>query len=182
MKRTILSLAVISAAAIGLGMGEPDKQANKAPTRLDSMKKLAGTWETDDADKDGKPDGVCVFRVSSAGSAIVETMFPGTNHEMTNMYVMDGPDMLVTHYCAGGNQPRMKCAEQKDPKVFAFTFMDGTNLDPAKGNYMGGLTITMVDDDTITEEWTSFQNGKESPDKTIFHLKRSKANAGAGTK
>ena len=40
------------------------------------------------------------FRVTSAGSVVQETMFPGSDHEMVNMYSVDGDKLLMTHYCA----------------------------------------------------------------------------------
>ena len=48
------------------------------------------------------------IRVSAAGSVVIETMNPATDHEMINMYHLDGDDLVLTHYCAGGNQPHMK--------------------------------------------------------------------------
>src|ERR1051325_5418396 len=65
---------------------------------LDTLKSLAGTWEMT------TPDGkklVTEFQVTANGSAVREIMFPGAgDHEMTNMYSLDGDSMLVTHYCA----------------------------------------------------------------------------------
>src|SRR5205085_339923 len=75
---------------------------------LERMKKLAGTWVA--TDKDGKPTDqvVSVVKVTAAGSAVHETLFPGQPHEMISVYHRDGSDLIMTHYCALGNQPRMK--------------------------------------------------------------------------
>src|SRR2546421_11290186 len=73
---------------------------------LDRVKQLQGTWEMTD-DK-GKNQVASVFAVSSNGSVVREIMFPGGPHEMTNVYHMDGPTMVMTHYCAMGNQPRLR--------------------------------------------------------------------------
>ena len=48
-----------------------------------------------------------LVRTTGGGSAVTETLFPGTAHEMMSVYHMDGDDLVLTHYCAGGNQPRM---------------------------------------------------------------------------
>ena len=49
-----------------------------------------------------------VYKLTGAGSALVETQFPGTGHEMVSVYHLDGDDLRMTHYCAAGNQPRVK--------------------------------------------------------------------------
>src|SRR5215831_13606332 len=95
-----------------------DKTAGKlppAPTNagLEKMKKLAGTWVA--ADKDGKPtdEVVSVIKVTAGGSAVQETLFPGQDKEMLSVYHLDGADLVMTHYCMLGNQPKMKA----DPKA-----------------------------------------------------------------
>ena len=103
----LLTLAVTSYAA-----DKPEAKQPQPPTNagLETMKKLAGTWLV--ADKDGKPtDQVAsVIKVTAGGSAVQETMFPGQPHEMVSIYTADGPDLVMTHYCMLGNQPRMKAA------------------------------------------------------------------------
>ncbi len=49
---------------------------------------------------------------------------------MINMYHLDGDDLVLTHYCAGGNQPHMKLdrASATSGKL-QFDFIGGTNLD-----------------------------------------------------
>src|SRR5262245_39718357 len=103
--------------ALTAGARSDDKAGGKAPAAqhpsLERLKKLAGTWVA--ADKDGKPTDqvVSVVRVTAAGSAVHETLFPGQPHEMISVYHLDGKDLLMTHYCSLGNQPRMKA----DPKA-----------------------------------------------------------------
>src|SRR5258708_3038180 len=77
---------------------------------LEKMKTLVGTWVM--ADKDGKPtdEVVSVIKVTAGGSAIHETLFPGQPHEMVSIYTADGSDLVMTHYCMLGNQPRMKAS------------------------------------------------------------------------
>ena len=55
-----------------------------------------------------KGDLVARYAVTAAGSAVVETVFPGTEHEMVTVYHADGSDLVLTHYCMEGNQPRMR--------------------------------------------------------------------------
>ncbi|HUY92931.1 MAG TPA: hypothetical protein VMV10_29645 [Pirellulales bacterium] len=76
------------------------------------------------------------IRVTSAGSAIEETLFPGGDHEMVTMYFIDGDKLLLTHYCALGNQPQMQAEPGEDAKRIAFKFVGATNLKSADELHM----------------------------------------------
>ena len=129
---------------------------------LEKLKKLAGEWVA--ADKDGKPTAqvVTAFRVTSAGSAVHETIFPGTGQEMVSVYHLDGKDLVMTHYCALGNQPRMKLDAKSQPNKLLFQFAGGTNLDPAKDMHMHEGSITIVDEDHIEWSWQAYESGKRA--------------------
>ena len=93
---------------------------------------------------------------------MVETLFPESEHEMVTVYHQDGDDLVLTHYCAMGNQPRMRCAPGGEPNKFVFKFHGGTNLNPDKDFFMHDAVITMPDNDKLVSEWTHYQNGKPS--------------------
>ena len=76
---------------------------------LERLKTLAGTWRGHVVTEDGPPATV-VYSVTAAGTAVTEALFPGTSHEMLTVYHLEGDDLVLTHYCAMGNQPRMKLA------------------------------------------------------------------------
>ena len=142
-----------------------DKPGSKSPTLpthpgLERMKKLAGTWVA--ADKDGKPTDkiVSVVKVTAAGSAVHETLFPGSPMEMISVYHRDGADLVMTHYCALGNQPRMKADPKSPANQLRFQFAGGTNLDPARDKHMHEGTITFVDDDHIEWSGVCWEGGK----------------------
>jgi len=143
--------------------------AAAANSKLDCLKKLAGTWTSEKPGPDGKPM-VIEFKVTAAGTAVQETMFPGSAHEMVNMYAMDGDRLLVTHYCAMGVQPRMKLATADDRGTMNFEFVDSTNLKSRNDPHMDSLTIKL-DGDKITETWNYFEAGKTTHS-TDFELKR----------
>ena len=136
---------------------------------IDRVKSLAGTWEA--TDEKGNKHVASVFTVSSNGSAVREVMLPGTEHEMTNMYTMDGPTLVMTHYCALGNQPKMRAAASDQPGVVELKFDSVGNLVSADQGYMGALTLTMKDPNHLTEHWTHFEKGKAGHD-AVFELTR----------
>jgi hypothetical protein len=153
--------------ALGAGARGDDK-SGKAPAAthpgLERLKKLAGTWVA--ADKDGKPTEqvVSVIKVTAAGSAVQETLFPGQPMEMISLYHLDGADLVMTHYCALGNQPRMKADPKSPPNQIRFLFAGGTNLDPAKDMHMHEGTLTFIDDDRIEFSGVAWVGGKPAED------------------
>ena len=163
-----MSIAVATTAAISgcasapdHGAGAPHVVGIASPAQasmLERMKSLEGEWTTLAAET-GNVVTVSVFEVTAGGSAVRETMFPGTSHEMTNLYHMDGPSLLLTHYCAAGNQPRMRAVAANGNK-FPFRFDAVTNLTAADEMYMGNMTLEFVDANTVIEHWETVRDGK----------------------
>ena len=164
MRRILMCGLMLSAALAVCAADAPDPAKAKlppAPTNagLEKMKKLAGTWLI--ADKDGKPTEqvASVIKVTAGGSAVHETLFPGQPHEMVSVYTTEGPDLIMTHYCVLGNQPRMKADAKSPSGQIVFRFVGGGNLDPAKDKHMHDATLTIVDDDHIEVLGTGWENG-----------------------
>src|SRR5437763_12757834 len=59
----------------------------KAAAALDRVKALSGTWA---ANAPGQPPMTLVFHPTAGRTAVQEVMFPGSDHEMINMYTADG--------------------------------------------------------------------------------------------
>jgi hypothetical protein len=138
---------------------------------FEQLKKLEGTWQM--KDESGNAIDAAVFEVSSNGSVVREIMFPGSEHEMTNLYHFDGPSLVMTHYCAVGNQPRMR-SKDATPQRMAFAFDSVTNMTAPDQHVMASMTLVVKDDDTIIEEWRSMVNGKEAEHNPNFELTRKK--------
>ena len=157
MKLALAFAFVLIAAPAFAGDHEHPAHANSNPA-FETLKSLAGSWTGKAIAGEGPgTDAGTVFKVIAGGTAVQETMFPGTPHEMVNVYHLDGNDVVVTHYCAGGNQPRMKLASSNSG-VLDFKFAGGTNI-PAKGHYMQAVKITLADG-KLLEEWESVDAGK----------------------
>ena len=152
---------LLTVSAASYGDGEPGAKVPAPPTNagLEKMKQLAGTWLA--ADKDGKPTDqvVSIIKVTAGGSAVHETLFPGQPHEMVSIYTADGPDLIMTHYCVLGNQPRMKADPKSPANQIVFHFAGGANLDVAKDKHMHEATLTIVSDDRIEVSGVGWENG-----------------------
>lgn len=161
--RRMLTCALMLFVVNAGGRSEDAPKAVPAHPQLDRIKKLAGTWV--EADKEGKPTDkvVSVVKVTAGGSAVHETFFPGTPMEMLSVYHLDKGDLVMTHYCVLGNQPRMKADPKSATNQIKWVFAGGTNLDPAKDTHMHGAVVTFVDDDHLEIAGEAWENGKSSP-------------------
>ncbi|MGA2954742.1 MAG: hypothetical protein ABSF48_03360 [Thermodesulfobacteriota bacterium] len=174
MKKSIYALgAGVYLLFVGLSMAyaaEGSSSPYAGSRGFERMKELAGVWEgTSNMLKEGEKVRV-EYRVSSGGSSIVETLFPGTPHEMVSVYFDNKGQLTMTHYCALRNQPRMKL-QKADAQNLNFVFAGGTNINPKKDAHMHSLTISFVDKDHIIQKWTLFVDGKEK-ETSVFQLSR----------
>ena len=175
--KSILSLAVLL--LVGCASNEPGHASVRIapPTPdadraalLDRVKSLEGTWESKG------PEGThvsSVFAVTSNGSAVRELMLPGTPQEMTNMYTMEGPTLVMTHYCAMGNQPHMRAKAEPHSKTIHFDSDGVSNLQKDHAGYMGSMALTIIDNDHIKADWSYNQEGQE-PATSTFEMTRKK--------
>jgi hypothetical protein len=180
----IAVMSILTASAmIGTGVQrEPKPEAvipknapnvAEAQAMFDQLKSLAGSWEME---HEGKMQIGLVSRLISNGSVLEERMFPGTSHEMVNMYHLDGDSVVCTHYCGVGNQPRMRCKAGKEGE-FDFTFESATNLKAPTDMYMGRLLVKITGKDTLVQEWTSYVDGKPSREHDVKLLLKRKPDA-----
>ena len=107
---------------------------------------------------------VASFKVTAAGSAIVETTGEGTPNEMATIFHMDGDQLLQTHYCALMNAPVLRFEKSDKPGELKFVFHGGTNFDVAVDAHYHEGTIQIVDEDTIETSFVVFTNGEMSTD------------------
>lgn len=131
MRSLLLALGLAGA----LLANDSAKTADPAATVFDArsafeyLKSLAGDWTKLGNDKDH--DGAAVnFRVTAAGSAVIQTYGPGQPHEMISVYHLDGDQLLMTHYCSLKNAPKMKFQKTGRPGLIQWAFDGGTNFDP----------------------------------------------------
>ncbi len=126
---------------------------------FERLKALAGTWEGTGGMGTEQEKVRVEYRLTAGGSAIVETLFPGTPHEMVSVYYDRKGELAMTHYCMLRNQPHMRL-ERATANSLEFVLGEGSGFDPAKEPHMHALTITFGDSDHITQKWTLFEEGK----------------------
>jgi len=161
MRRLLVCPVLVMALQLVAYCDEKTDKLPPAPTNagLEKMKKLAGTWLTTDKDGKATDQVASIIKVTAGGSAVHETLFPGQAHEMVSIYTVDGPDLVMTHYCVLGNQPRMKADPKSPADQIRFQFAGGANLDTKKDKHMHAATLTIVDDDHIEIAGEGWEGG-----------------------
>ncbi len=169
----------VAAAVLLLPAAAPASDELTAEKAFERLKALAGTWEGSasgegdaaaaEADATGKV--VHEFEVTASGHVLMERMGPNTDYEMVNMYHLDGSDLVLTHYCSSGNQPRMKFnAAASVPNRLVFDFDGGTNLDTTP-SHIHSAEIRLDGKDSLDSAWMAHEGDEEAGTMT-FHLKR----------
>ena len=162
VRRLLICGLLLLAVRIATGDEKPVAKLPKAPSNpnLEKMTKLVGTWVA--ADENNKPTEqiVSVIKLTAGGSAVHETLFPGQEQEMVSIYTVDGSDLVMTHHCMLGNQPKMKADPKSPANKISFVFAGGANLDPQKDKHMHGAVLTIIDADHIEIEGEAWDGGK----------------------
>lgn len=141
--------------------------ASAAQKSFDELKSLDGSWEGKAAN--GEPLQV-IYRVTSNGSAVMSEI--KGKEDMISMFSLDGDRLVITHYCAAGNQPRMVAGPSPDGRTLTFDYLDATNLASPDAGHMTRLVLSMPDPNHHTEEWIFTDHGKQ--EKEVFDLWRKK--------
>jgi len=163
MKLLRIPFAVFIALFTTVAFAQSDSHA-----AFEKLKSLEGTW----AGKGSEGQSLTVvFRVTSAGSAIMSEIQGREN--MISMFHLDGDRLMMTHYCATGNQPRMVGTMSPDGKSVAFNFLDATNVLSTQPGHMEHVVVTMLDPNHHTEEW-SFLAKDGSTHHETFDVQRQK--------
>ena len=148
--------------------------ATQSAQLLGAVERMNGSWETKQDDGSWKPSHT--FATIAAGSVVRETMFAGSSHEMEDIYHMDGTSLVCTHFCAAGNQPRMRATQaitNPDGSVtIPFHFDSVTNLGSQSESYMGAMTLTIVDTNNARQEWQQLEHGRPKGEPMLFELHR----------
>jgi hypothetical protein len=142
--------------------------ASDAQKSFEQLRGLSGSWEGKTSS--GQPVEVD-YRSTSMGSALMSEI-KNVKEDMITMFNLDGNRLLLTHYCAAGNQPRMLATASADGKTITFDFLDATNLSSPDAAHMAHVVISILDTNHHTEEWTFADHGKEM--KEVFDLWRKK--------
>ena len=100
-------------------------RALEDPGAFERLTAIAGTWQTTSEGGTTTAD----YALLSRGTALVETWTGTSGARTLTVYHPDGDTVRLTHYCAQGNQARLRLTEASATR-FRFEREDVTNLLP----------------------------------------------------
>jgi hypothetical protein len=154
----------------GSGERTAAQDHSNAGAAFEKLKALAGQWEA--TTEQGKVTSS--LEPVSNGTALLEKLTVPGEAEMVTVYYLDGNRLVLTHYCAAGNQPHMQ-AEVFNPgsNQIKFDFAGATNLKSAGDGHMHSAQITFLGPDAFKADWTFYKDGKPAFTEPIqFHRVR----------
>ena len=167
----VMSVAtlVVLASLISASAQSPQPAASV----FDRLKAMEGEWIDVTGAFGTKGAVVATYRVTGAGHTVIESFPVGTPHEMTTVYHRDGSAIVLTHYCSGGTQPRMRATEVAGNRL-NYEFEGGSNIDVARTSHMHNMQWEFVSPDEAKATWHNWSNGKPDGHVGAMHIRRKK--------
>ena len=147
--------------ALLLGLLAMRAQAADASASWDRLRALVGTWQRTEASTPASKAFRIRYRLIAADTALVEEFGDPAKQPTQTVFHLDGDRVLATHYCAQGNQPRLRLRAGPSTDALVFDFLDVTNLRSAVDSHLVRLTFRWRDADHVVREEVYAANGRE---------------------
>ena len=155
-------LATVLAIAVG---GFEFAQTDKAFQELSG---LVGTWRIAGAPSPGRSAFRISYRMISADTALVEEFGNPAKQTTETIYHRDGDNLMATHYCAQGNQPRLRLQQPNGDNALEFRFFDATNLKSVKDSHLVRLRFEFIDGQHFKREEVYAAAGREEASSLVL--------------
>ncbi len=125
------------------------------------LTELEGRWIGSGGTLGTKPEEtVHELTVAAGDSVVMEVMDPGGEREL-NVYHLVGGDLMLTHYCGAGIQPRLKLdLARAAPGVLPFVFVDGSGFDPDMDRHIHSSRLVVRHGGHVESWWTAEKEGQ----------------------
>ncbi len=157
-----LIIGLMALSSIQVHAEEQELKPYVGSEAFERMKQLAGSWEGNMDMGKGPMKVTTSYKVTSNGSALIETVFEGAPHEMVTVYHDDSKHQInFTHYCSLANQPKMNLTAMKG-NTLTFDLSGDSDIDSKHETHMHAAAITFDGKDQITQQWTKYEEGKDN--------------------
>jgi hypothetical protein len=129
------------------------------------LQTLVGEWEG----KTEKGRALKVsYRLTANNTVLIETWTLGPQRESLTLYHMDNENLISTHYCPVGNQPRLRFKEGGSASLFAFEFVSATNLARPEAAHQHRFEMELLDANSFARSETYLENGQGEPERIVY--------------
>lgn len=165
-----MDLRHLAAIVLFLASFHPASAGEEASPAWGKLTSVVGTWFRPDATS---PEGK-LFRISykliSGDTTLVETFGNPAGRTTQTVFHLDGPYLMATHYCAQGNQPRLRVSGATTGDSLTFEYLDATNLKSPEASHLVRLKVEFVDQTHIRRTEVYRANGQEEV--SVLNLER----------
>ena len=158
----------LSALLVAFALFIPDAPTQMTDSAFAGLRRITGNWQASVGTK-----GAIVrlnIRTISNDSSVVETFTTPSGRETLTIFHLDGDQLLATHYCAQGNQPRLALDRNGSSSEMAFHFLDATNLKSQADAHLIELVLKIKDDGHFEQTEVYTDHGAE--DVTTYQFTR----------
>ncbi|HYD86152.1 MAG TPA: hypothetical protein VEA80_01640 [Vitreimonas sp.] len=156
--------AALAAAALPARAGA-QSNARSAAQAFADLKALAGDWQ-------GRTESGRTFlvnyRLIANETVLIETWTMSPTRQSMTVYHMDGGDLLATHYCPIGNQPRLRYRPDLSGERLEFSFRDATNLQDASAAHQHAFWVRINAGGAFVRNETYIENGEAGSETASF--------------
>ena len=133
---------------LGVVVSAPSARAQQqtldSRAAMERLKTLVGTWESTQKGGSGPPQRF-TYTLTGRGTVLIED---GGGGGMASAYHLDNDQLVMTHYCGAGNQPRMRI-KAADTRHIYFEMYDITNLSSPQAYHTTSLDVVFLGDDRV---------------------------------
>jgi hypothetical protein len=165
MKLSILFIFLLLCSSVYGVATIADSSSSSAFERL---KGLTGEWKGHyqwSGGRSGNGEIRAVYYITGKGSSVVENLTVGRSPvvTMTSVYHMDGDLLRMTHYCAAGNQPRLRANTiSEGGAAVDFAIVDVSNLKRPGAGHVHKVGLEFIDSNRIRIRFVFIKDGVES--------------------
>lgn len=164
--RSLMNLLLIPIFILSISISARANDKIDAPEIFSQMKSLVGVWE-----KEGATDSKfnISFELTANDTTLIETWnYKGKKHSLT-LYHLNGNNLMATHYCPQGNQPRLHLSNDATLNNISFNYFDATNLESLEDSHQHSLGFEIYESsDKIHRKETYLNKSGEEASELIL--------------
>ena len=126
--RSLRMIPALALFAISANVPARAQESWTPAQQFEHLKSLAGAYSVEESET-----LTISFELTANETVLIENWETTSGLHSMTIYHMDGAELIATHYCPQGNQPRLVTQGSIEPNTVRLTFKDATDLDSSEG-------------------------------------------------